>query len=106
MNPYIKFKYNGKKYRTKTMEGADIRPKWDQIIPIEFVETEPRIRIRIHDDNNDDDAEIGMTTLPIKDVMFTYNEEVKLPVERDGNKVGYIICMIIPPEEAPEEKVD
>jgi len=37
----------------------------------EIVDSEPRIRIRINDDNNEDDEEIGMTTLPIKDVMFT-----------------------------------
>jgi len=71
---------------------------------VEFVETEPRLRIRINDDNNDDDNEIGMTTLPLKDVMYTYNEEIKLPVERDGTKVGYLICMIIAPEEAPEKE--
>jgi len=45
-----------------------------------------------------------MTTLPLKDVMYTYNEEIKLPVERDGAKVGYLICMIIAPEEAPEKE--
>lgn len=38
--------------------------------------------------------------------MFTYNEEIKLPLERDGNKCGQILVQMIPPEEAPEEKVD
>lgn len=37
----------------------------------EYVETEPRIRIRVNDDNDEEDNEIGMTTLPIKDVMYT-----------------------------------
>lgn len=42
----------------------------------------------MNDDNNEEDEEIGITTLPLKDVQFTYNEEIKLPLERDGNKCG------------------
>lgn len=61
---------------------------WNQIITIEYVETEPRIRLRLNDDNDEEDGEIGMTTLPLQDVMHTYNEEIKLPLERDGAKCG------------------
>jgi len=60
----------------------------------------------VHDENNEEDEEIGITTLPLKDVQYSYNEEIKLPLERDGKKCGYMLCQIIPPEEAPEEKID
>jgi len=61
---------------------------WNQIINFEFNETEPRIRLRVNDDNNEDDEEIGMTTIPLQDLLHTYNEEIKLPLERDGTKCG------------------
>jgi len=47
MDPYVKFQYGGKKYKTKTKDNADKNPVWDELFNFTKVENENDIKLRL-----------------------------------------------------------
>ena len=94
MDPYAVLTVKSQKYRTKTLDGAGKKPKWNQSFDIYVASTSDDMVVTVWDEDVTSDDKVGEATVKIHDLITMGSGGAWIDIFWKGKKAGKVMMKV------------